>query len=223
MANFPTGVYGPAAKANGQTITAAMFNDPDGEITAIEDGYLNGTARLNSSKSTVASLSVAGGSTLAGTLSVAGGSTFAVRPIVPPPEMVLVFRDSTAVLASSARSTIVWNAESYVGNSSMHSTGTNPSRLIPQSTGFYRFDLQFQGTQPSALSGFFAQILDSTGTVIGSQGAEGAGQWGVGASAYKRFDAIGSYCVAEFLNNSGGSTMSLSSGVGVTWFAMVKL
>ena len=34
------------------------------EVAAIEDGYLNATARLNSSNSTLANLSVPGGSTL---------------------------------------------------------------------------------------------------------------------------------------------------------------
>ncbi len=75
MANFPTSVYAPAAKAAGQTVQSAHVNSLDDEVAAIEDGYLNATARLNSSNSTVANLSVTGGSTLA-TLSVSSGITF---------------------------------------------------------------------------------------------------------------------------------------------------
>lgn len=75
MATFPGGVYSPATKSNGQTIDASHINDLQAEVTAIEGGYLNGTAPLNSSASTVAALSVAGGSTL--TTLTAGASTLA--------------------------------------------------------------------------------------------------------------------------------------------------
>lgn len=73
MASFPTSVYSPATKSAGQTIQASHVNDLDGEVTAMQTGYLNGTARLNAAASTVTSLSVTGGSTL-GTLQ-AGAST----------------------------------------------------------------------------------------------------------------------------------------------------
>src|SRR3990167_1759320 len=76
MANYPTSVFSPSARSNGQVIDASHVNDLQGEVTAIEGGLLNGTARLNSSNSTLANLSVTGGSTLA-TLNVTGGSTFA--------------------------------------------------------------------------------------------------------------------------------------------------
>ena len=74
MATYPGGVFTRALISNGQTSDAANVNELQDEITAIEGGLLNGTAPLNSSKSTLASLQVSGGSTLAGTLS-AGAST----------------------------------------------------------------------------------------------------------------------------------------------------
>lgn len=76
MADFPVSKHSFATFANGATSDAAQVTDIYAEVEAIEDGYLNGTARLNSSNSTVANLSVAGGSTLAGALS-AGASTLA--------------------------------------------------------------------------------------------------------------------------------------------------
>lgn len=76
MASYPTTNKTFATRSNGQVIDASHVNDLQDEVAAIEDGLLNGTARLNSSNSTVANLSVLGGSTL-GTLSVSGGSTFA--------------------------------------------------------------------------------------------------------------------------------------------------
>lgn len=76
MPSFPTSVFAPATRSNGQTIDASHINSLQDEVVAIEGGYLNGTARLNSSASTLVALSVSGGSTLA-TLQVNGGSTFA--------------------------------------------------------------------------------------------------------------------------------------------------
>src|ERR1051325_4783619 len=70
MANFPTSVSAFATKNPGDVIPSADWNTITGEITAIEDGYVNGTARLNSSKSTLATLSVLGNSTLASTITL---------------------------------------------------------------------------------------------------------------------------------------------------------
>jgi hypothetical protein len=66
MATFPGGVFSPTTKSNGQVVDASHINDLQSEITAIEDGYRNATAPLNSSGSTLATLSVAGGSTFTG-------------------------------------------------------------------------------------------------------------------------------------------------------------
>lgn len=73
MASYPTTVKTYATRNNGDTIQAAHVNELGDEITAIEDGLLNGTAPLNSSRSTVATLSVTGNSTLAAVQ--AGAST----------------------------------------------------------------------------------------------------------------------------------------------------
>lgn len=75
MPSFPTSVFSPASRSNGQTLDASHVNDVQDEIVAIEGGYLNGTARLNSSNSTVANLSVAGGSTFAGPVTCSSGVT----------------------------------------------------------------------------------------------------------------------------------------------------
>jgi fibronectin-binding autotransporter adhesin len=74
MANFPNSVTTFANRTSGQTIASAHMNAVQDEINALEDGYLNGTARLNSSNSTVANLSVTGGSTL-GSLTLSTGMT----------------------------------------------------------------------------------------------------------------------------------------------------
>src|SRR4051812_22831006 len=73
MASFPTAVKSFATVVNGGTIQAATTNDMQDEISAIETGYLNGTARLNAAASTVASLNVTGASTLSGSV-IHGGA-----------------------------------------------------------------------------------------------------------------------------------------------------
>src|SRR4051794_38729536 len=84
MANFPTSVYSPSVVSAGQSIDASRDNGQDAELTAIEQGYLQGTAPLNSSNSTVASLSVTGGSTIAGLLTVGGVATLSTGQLVFP-------------------------------------------------------------------------------------------------------------------------------------------
>jgi len=72
MPNFPLSVWSPTTKNAGDVIQPAHINDAQDEIVAIEGGIRNGTAPVNSSNSTVAALSVLGGSTFAGSVHVAG-------------------------------------------------------------------------------------------------------------------------------------------------------
>lgn len=59
MANYPGSAPSFTVKSAGQTIQPSHVNDVQDEVTAIGGGLLNGTARLNSSHSTVVSLSAA--------------------------------------------------------------------------------------------------------------------------------------------------------------------
>ena len=74
MASFPTSAKVFASFSNGATSDAAQVTDIYAEVEAIEDGYLNGSARLNSSNSTVKTLSVTGGSTFGGNLNIGGNA-----------------------------------------------------------------------------------------------------------------------------------------------------
>lgn len=211
MANYPNSVWSPSAKSNGQTIDASHINDIQDEVVALEDGLRNATAPLASSRSTVAALSVV------------GGSTFGARPVEPPPHMVLVFRETTHAMGSSVASTITWNAQSILTNSSMHSTGTNPERLTPQSTGVYRIaaHVSFIGNSSGDR---YVQIRDSSGVSLATgQGRSGsANNLRVQVECVKRFDALGGYVICH-VENEGASTMSVSSGLGETWMSLEKL
>ena len=78
MPSFPGAVFSAGTRSAGQTIGSAHMNAVQDELNAVTDGYLNGTARLNSSASTLASLDVNGNSTLASSV------TFGSIPYVFP-------------------------------------------------------------------------------------------------------------------------------------------
>lgn len=239
MATFPGGVKVFTNKTDGVSVNAAVdINDLQNEVNAIEDGYLNGSARLNSSNSTHTALSVTGGSTLAtlqvtgassfATLNVTGASSFAVHPVMGPPEAAVVFLQDAYDPGSSAASTLSWKAEHLITNSSAHSTASNSERLIPQSTGLHQFTLQVRYTGQPATSVFGRlTIQDSSNSaiaqvqqIVSSAGAPNIFQ----VMGYKRYDAIGGFATVVLTNaGPGASTLSVSTGYGVTWFSMVKL
>jgi len=75
MPSYPTSIFAPSVKTAGQTIQPAHVNDLQDEVVAIEQGITQGTAPLNSSNSTVANLSVLGGSTFVGPITFSTGVT----------------------------------------------------------------------------------------------------------------------------------------------------
>jgi len=124
--SFPSAVKAFATRNAGDTIQPSDVNDLQDEVNAIEAGYLNGTANLNSSGSTVASLSVSGGSTFAGLV------TGAAQP------RCVAFNSGAQSVNSGAATALTFDSEDVnVGN--LHSTAANSSRvLIPAgSSGFY--------------------------------------------------------------------------------------
>lgn len=247
MAAYPSGVYAPASKSAGQVIQAGFFNDPDAEIVAVETGLVNGLAHplvLTSTFGAVigGNLSVAGASTLttlqagastvttlsAGastvtTLQVSGVSTFtgavtfAVRPVLPPPDLALL-TGSTSQFASGSSGGVSWPTQALLTNSSLHSTGTNPDRLSPQSTGVYALSvsvsLAAQFADPSTGT-IDISIKDSSGArvefvrVNGSAGGRPPSITGFGM---KHFDTLAASPYLRIaLLQRGGSTASLDS------------
>lgn len=113
MASFPNSVYSPATKSNGQTVQASFFNDPDAEIAAMQDGYLNGSARLNSSHSTVVALSVTGGSTFASHVTL--GSTATLQQAGRA--LIRTSSHTTPIFGADAQgSTVASGASLNIGN-----------------------------------------------------------------------------------------------------------
>ena len=235
MASYPTSVKSFTTKLDGpgNPINAAHVNDLQDEVNAIEAGLLNGTARLNAAGSTLASLSVTGNSTVVAlqagnctvtNLQITGASSFATRPVFVPPDAARVFLESSGAIASSAASTLAFTAQDVLTNSTIHSTSANPERLTPQSTGLYLFLAQLGHSAPTGASIVTFSIRDSSVAIIGAQSAQSLTVAGnINVSGVKRFDALGGYATCLFQNISGGSTFSYSTGIGQSWFSMVKL
>lgn len=109
MANYPNSVPSFTNKSAGQTIASAHINAIQDEVVAIGAGLLQGTAQLNSSNSTVANLSVGGGSTLgnaiAQSISVSGGSTLAASVVMSGAVSITLAQGDNDDLASTAFAT----------------------------------------------------------------------------------------------------------------------
>ncbi len=199
-ASYPGAVKTSATRSAGQTIDASHINDLQDEVNAIESGLLNGTAPLTSSNAVV------------NALSVSSNSTFAVRPVMPPPDCVVARLESTQALVSSVA--VAFARNDFITNSSLHSTGTNPDRFIPQSTGLWEltvgiaFNANSSGHRRITIQDSSNEVLGDV--AIGANAVAGAGT-NIQLAAFKRFDALGGYMRVSAENN-GASTMSLSTG-----------
>lgn len=114
MASFPNSVFAPPTRTAGQQVGSAHMNAVQDEIVAIEDGYRNGTAPLNSSGSTLANL----------------------RVTVSPPH-ARVYSTVLAQVAHNSQTLLSYDTQRVISSTSMHSTTTNPSRLTVPTTGVY--------------------------------------------------------------------------------------
>ena len=202
MATYPGSNKTFAARSNGQVIDASHVGDLQDEVAAIEDGLLNGTARLNSSGSTMVSLTVTGTVTL------------------PPPDAVRLQLDAVQTVALNTTTAIAWSSQVFMTNSLLHSTTTNPTRVTPQSTGLYWCRAQLRGQNAASSGPLLVIIRDSSGGSIGITRVVGSsGLQTVVAEGIKRFDSTGGYVRAVY--NDASATNSLA--VAETWFEVVKL
>ena len=245
MPSFPGAVFSAGTRSAGQTIGSAHMNAVQDELNAITDGYLNATARLNSSASTLASLDVNGNSTLASSVTFgsipyvmpsSGGSTGEALTCISTsgstmtlewraaaaatPDAVKVFLQDVQQFAAGGSTSVSWLAQDFITNSSLHSTATTPDRLTPQSTGVYWAYVQTQVPAPSATMELYLE--DSSGTFIAQGRSSGtAADVFLSAGTLKRFDVVGGYLRVIFA--SGGSTNRLSTGVGGSFASLVRL
>jgi hypothetical protein len=128
VAAYPTSVKTFTTKSDGagNKIFAAHINDLQDEVTAIEDGLLNGTAPISSSNAAVRNLSVSANSSVTGELFVS----------VSPPYARVAVGGITAV-AHNTRAFLSFATQRSISTASMHSTSANSSRVKVVSSGLY--------------------------------------------------------------------------------------
>ena len=166
-ANFPDSIFNPTTKQTGDTIQPSHINDLQTEVIAIEQGYRQGTAPLNSSGSTMTTLSVTGDSTLAGhlnvssgaqitgnstvtgALSVSGNSTIGgnltVTGTITAGGLPIGGRQPVAKVSLAAATVSInsgaWISPNWTVNEAdstgMHSTSVNSSRMLLTSSGLW--------------------------------------------------------------------------------------
>lgn len=105
-AQFPNAVKSFAARNAGDVIQPSHVNDLQDEVNAIEAGYLQGTAALNSSNSTVRALSVTTGSTFAGPIVLASTATISAGGTVGTAGQVLQSNGSSGVIWAAANANL---------------------------------------------------------------------------------------------------------------------
>lgn len=102
MTNFPGSAPSFAAKTPGQVIASAHINAIQDEVVAIGGGYVNGTAPLNSSNSTLAHIS-AGSSTI--TALTVTNSTINILTVVSVVPASINANSTALVIANIATAT----------------------------------------------------------------------------------------------------------------------
>lgn len=128
MASYPNSVKTFTTKNAGDIVQPADINDPQDEINAMQDGLLNGTARLNSSNSTMVHLSVTAGmevvgnSTLGSTVTI-GGIPYQFPSTAPSSGHVLVCASTGTPNVLSWRGNV--SAMNLVATSDSESTTTS--------------------------------------------------------------------------------------------------
>jgi hypothetical protein len=233
MADFPGSKHTFATFTNGAASDAAQVTDIYAEVEAIEDGYLNGSARLNSSNSTLANLSVTGGSTFAGNASIGGNLsvtgtstfngavTFNAKPVFVPPDAARVALLSTVSIGDGVTANLNWATGDYITNSSMFTNGS--SFIAPQSTGVYQVTAQVAFAVNSS-GDRMVSLLDSSNAVFARNQvkacAHSASPTVITAIGTKRFDAVGG-SVKVSVYQASASTMSVV--IQDSFFEMRKL
>lgn len=213
MPSFPGAVFNPSARTNGQTIDASHVNDLQDEVVAIETGYLNGTARLNSSNSTLGTLSVSGGSTFAGPVTFSSGVTFA-DPVTFSTGLTL----STGKIAAGSTGVSLGDSTTPFKDvycSSLYVNGSPVGGRQPVARVFHSADQQFAA---GAIIGLNWDSESVNSTAMHSTSANSSrlllnssGVWMVGAYVYFGAAASADDRVVIWVNDSSGIAAGIAS------------
>lgn len=170
-ASYPGAVKTFTTKSDGagNKIQADHVNAMQDEITAIEDGILNGSAPITSSNIIAPSASLTNSTITNATITNAQitNCTVASLSFAASPDAIRVRMTARVNLAQDTWTPLSWNDQVWQTGSTLHSTATNPSRLKAPSSGLYacHASVWFGST---AANGRWAQILKNSTTVLAS-------------------------------------------------------
>lgn len=219
-ASYPTAVKTFTTKNAGDTIQPGHLNDLQDEVAAIEGGLLNGTAPLNSSNSTVANLSVAGNSTIAGTLTVnkivstsitASGVTTYVRAGAGA---------NPIEYGTASTGTLLAFADRQVDLSSEYDSTTYT--FTPKSSGYYLIHASIFCVTAGALNNYLQLYVNDTLTAFAGA-VYGAGQLGATPVIATVLNLSSGAAGSVQFRAYGGSTGRASSGSIYSWFDITRL
>jgi hypothetical protein len=215
-AQYPNAVKSFATRNAGDVIQPSHINDLQDEVNAVEAGLLQGSAPLNSSNSTVANLSVTGKSTLVGNVQINGNCTVTGTLVAGSFSFSSVFtadaQPQCKVVKTSTQSipNVTWTALTFQAQDfnigSLHSTGSNPSRITIQSTGLYVFGATVASTLNSQ-SGFVslrkngATFVSAKVKFIGNSSLTESGH----VTTIERMTSSGDYMECVVFQNTGGA------------------
>lgn len=226
-ASYPTAVKSFTVKNAGDTIQPAHLNDLQDEVAAIEGGLLNGTAPLHSSNSTVANLSVSGGSTvahlqagdstIAGTLTV---TTLISTSITARNAESYVQAFTGAPFEFSSVAGVVALDQRQVDLSSEYDSTTYT--FTPKSTGVYTITARAIARNIAASVSLGIYVNSTLAALTGQAGGAGNSTAGLSVTTIQRLSsgAAGSVQVQAWMDTSTGS---FSSGIARTALEILKV
>lgn len=228
-ASFPNAVKTFTTKNPGDVIQSADVDDLQDEVHAIEDGYLNGTAGLNSSNSTLANLSVTGNSTIAGSLAVAGTLTIGGQQVLTPTGCRLTHSVDQG-LSSGSWVGLNWDTETY-DPANLHSTSANSSRItFAGSTGLYTVGASVQwSTAVNANFAIRVMLNDGIGQCLNQMsGAAPVAFSALAVAGSVRASSTTDYVTVQIYQNGYSSASVMGTGTaGSTlagcWFWAAKV
>jgi hypothetical protein len=200
MASFPTSVKTFAARSAGQTIGSAHVNDLQDEVNAIEDGLINGTAPIS-----IASLTVAGGSTFT------GSAVFSSRVRFSGQERCLLRRTTALELANNTFTAVPWDTEDAdVG--ALHAANSTAVVIPSGSSGTYLITGMVEFNASSV--GYRAVRISNAGNEIGGSRVQ--------VAASSAFTCLQTQVVAV-LNAADSITLEAAQQAGSTLSIGVNL
>jgi hypothetical protein len=217
-ASYPTAVKTFTTKNTGDAIQAAHINDLQDEVSAIEGGLLGGTAPLHSSNSTLANLSVLGGSTLA-SLQVSGDSTITgtltvqtiVSTSVSPSAVTSAVRVTSSGVTqfanASTQTRLAMDVKEYDLSSEWDSTLFT---FTPKSSGYYSITGRYM-CPTGAIGTIYCSLWFNDSVVCQGTAMAGAGQ--VNATPSIAWTGHLSSGVPVTVRAYAGSTARTSSGI----------